>query len=289
MADVRVLGASESPTSFTLSPSMVTIGTGATTMFTITTDIPAPTGGTTFTLSNDLGATVPAMVTVPADATTATFPFMASGTAGMGMLTAMGLSMSQSSAVTVTAGPPGHLVINEIDYDQPSADTAEFIELYNGSASAVDLTGIAVVLVNGGATGGPAEYGRIMLSGSLASHGYLVLAPSASTVVVPSGVTRVSFPSSLTAIQNGSPDGVALVDGSGTLLDALSYEGPITTATIGGRTYSLVEGTALPTSVADAGDGSLSRIPNGSDSDDAASDWMAVTMSTPGASNDGSM
>jgi hypothetical protein len=66
--------------------------------------------------------------------------------------------------------------------------------------------------------------------------------------------------------QNGAPDGIALVDtATGDLLDALAYEGPITSATIDGQTYSLVEGTALPESVADSNteDGSLSRLPDG--------------------------
>jgi hypothetical protein len=31
------------------------------------------------------------------------------------------------------------LVINEVDYDQPSTDTAEFLELKNVSAAAIDL------------------------------------------------------------------------------------------------------------------------------------------------------
>ena len=47
--------------------------------------------------------------------------------------------------VAVTALAPGagaaliSLVINEVDYDQPSTDEAEFLELRNVSASAIDL------------------------------------------------------------------------------------------------------------------------------------------------------
>jgi hypothetical protein len=88
--------------------------------------------------------------------------------------------------------------------------------------------------------------------------------------------------------QNGAPDGVALVDtANGTLLDALSYEGTITAAVIDGTTYDLVEGTPLPASVADSNtvDGSLSRIPDGQDTNDAASDWTFTTTKTPGAAN----
>ena len=89
-------------------------------------------------------------------------------------------------------------------------------------------------------------------------------------------------------MQNGAPDGVALVDtATKALLDALSYEGEIHAATIDGQVYDLVEGTALPATVADSNsvDGSLSRIPDGSDTDDAATDWVFTSTKTPGAAN----
>ena len=75
-------------------------------------------------------------------------------------------------------------------------------------------------------------------------------------------------------LQNGAPDGLALLDGT-TLVDALSYEGAITAATIGGQTYNLVEGTALAATIEDSNTvvGSLIRNPNGKDTNDAAADW----------------
>jgi hypothetical protein len=71
----------------------------------------------------------------------------------------------------------------------------------------------------------------------------------------------------------------------GFLIDALSYEGGITTASITGVTgsFNLVEGTA--TGLSDTGDGSLIRYPNGSDSNDASVDWSLTTITTPGAAN----
>jgi hypothetical protein len=155
-------------------------------------------------------------------------------------------------------------VINEIDYDQVGADTEGFVEIKNIGDAAAALDGIALVLVNGG---DGQEYARSALTGSLAAGGYVVVEIEA---------------------QNGSPDGVALVDtGTGALLDALSYEGAINAAVIDGRTYDLVEGTMLPETVADsnAQDGSLSRIPDGEDHDDAAADWEFTTTKTPGAAN----
>jgi hypothetical protein len=155
-------------------------------------------------------------------------------------------------------------VINEIDYDQVGTDANGFVELRNNGDAAADLAGLALVLVDG-ADG--LEYDREALTGTLAAGAHLAIAIEA---------------------QNGAPDGVALVDtGSGALLDALSYEGAITAAQIGTATVSLVEGTVLPTSVADSNTvaGSLSRNPDGRDTNDAASDWVFTTTVTRGAAN----
>jgi hypothetical protein len=162
--------------------------------------------------------------------------------------------------------PPGggDLVINEIDYDQVGADSGGFVEIANVGSSVATLDGIALVLVNGG---DGSEYARAALTGSLAAGACL----------------RIDIEA-----QNGAPDGVALIDtASKALLDALSYEGAITAATIDGQTYSLVEGTVLDETVADSNtvDGSLSRIPDKTDTDNAATDWAFTQTKTPGAAN----
>jgi hypothetical protein len=154
-------------------------------------------------------------------------------------------------------------MINEVDYDQVGADTDGFVEIANAGTTAADLAGIALVLVNGDGT----EYGRLPLSGSLAAGAYL----------------RVD-----SDLQNGAPDGVALVDTvADTLLDALAYEGEIRAAVIDGMSFDLVEGTPLPATVADSNtvNGSLSRLPNRTDTNNAATDWAFTTTPTPGAAN----
>ena len=160
--------------------------------------------------------------------------------------------------------PTSTLVINEIDYDQVGADTGGFVEIANKGISAATLDGIALVLVNGG---DGSEYARVALTGSLAAGGYLQVDIEA---------------------QNGAPDGVALIDtASKALLDAFSYEGEITAATIDGQSYNLVEGTALAATVVDSNtvDGSLSRIPDKQDTNNAATDWAFTQTKTPGAAN----
>ena len=163
--------------------------------------------------------------------------------------------------------PPGavELVLNEIDYDQVGADSGGFVEIFNAGDGPADLTGVVLVLVDGG-TGN--EYLRRALTGTLAAGAYLAVEVDA---------------------QNGAPDGAALIGADGGLLDALSYEGAIEAATIGTATYNLVEGTLLPAATADSNTvaGSLARIPNGGDTNDAATDWAFTATVTQGAANVG--
>jgi hypothetical protein len=165
-----------------------------------------------------------------------------------------------------TPPPTGNtrLVINEVDYDQVGADTGGFVEIANTGTAAATLDGTALVLVNGD---DGTEYGRKTLTGTLAAGAKLVVD------VDP---------------QNGAPDGLALVDtAKGTLIDALSYEGAIHRATIDNKVFDLVEGTLLPVDVADSTtvDGTLARLPDGKDTNDAAADWAFTTTPTPGAAN----
>ncbi len=111
-------------------------------------------------------------------------------------------------AACVPPPPPiPELQISEIHYDNDGADTGEAIEV-TGPAG-VNLTGWSLVLYNG--TGG-ASYGTIPLSGVLPDEGG-------------TGVGAAAFPGPATGIQNGAPDGVALVEPLGSVVEFLSYEG----------------------------------------------------------------
>jgi hypothetical protein len=175
------------------------------------------------------------------------------------------------------------LVLNELDYDNVGGDTGEFVEIWNAGTTAASLNGLALVLVNGR---DGAEYRRVALTGSLPAGGYLVVADAGVTVA--SGATVVRFPVAHDVIQNGAPDGVALIDTVGLkLIDALSYEGEITEAQLDGfaSPVSLVEGTATTAVDTNTDPGDLSRIPNGTDTGDADHDWALVAHTTPGAAN----
>jgi len=184
--------------------------------------------------------------------------------------------------------PADHLVINEIDYDMVGDDDAEYIEIYNPTAAAVDLTGLVVILFNGSSSPAP-EYDRITLSGSLPSGEYLVLTPpdggSGFTVPLPAtGATRVEFSGASNNVQNG-PDVVALYDtGSSMFVDVAVYEGTIAMG-------ELMDSTAVTFSTPDSiGEDSntavrsLSRVSDGCDRDETR-DWLESVTPTPGDVN----
>jgi hypothetical protein len=106
-------------------------------------------------------------------------------------------------------------------------------------------------------------------------------------------VTKVDPGWTSDEVQNGAPDGIALIDNTThTLIDALSYEGDavkLTMVDLAGFTasVSLVEGTFLPATVADSNtaDGSLCRSPNAQDTNNAAADWRFCTTRTAGQPN----
>jgi predicted extracellular nuclease len=128
------------------------------------------------------------------------------------VLTAAGLIVtSTSSPVGAVAPPEGKVFINEIHYDNVGTDTGESIEV--AGPAGTDLTGWTVVLYNG--TGG-ASYDTDALSGVLTDQGGGF------------GTTSITYPSN--GIQNGAPDGVALVDNCGVVEQFLSYEGTFTAA-----------------------------------------------------------
>lgn len=101
--------------------------------------------------------------------------------------------------------------INEIHYDNTGTDIGEAIEIA-GPAGA-DLTGWSIVLYNGSSSV-LAPYDTRTLSGNIDDLGSGF------------GVVVENYPTN--GIQNGGPDGMALVDAGGDVVQFLSYEGSFT-------------------------------------------------------------
>jgi predicted extracellular nuclease len=182
------------------------------------------------------------------------------------------LIVAAASLVLPAAAPAASttVVINEVDYDQPSTDTAEFLELKNVSASAIDLDPYSVQLVNGNA-GGAAIYRTIELpSVSLAAGDHYVVCANPATTAN----CDLDGGPDTDLIQNGGPDAVGL-RAAGVLIDAVSYEGNT------GAPYTEGSGEGL----VDTADQGISRCADGTDTDRNNEDLLLRAI-TPGAAND---
>ena len=175
-------------------------------------------------------------------------------------------------AVIFIQGPGCDLVINEVDYDQPTTDDEEFIEIYNGTGSTVNLDSYSIELVNGNG-GGASVYDTIDLPDiDLLDGDYYVVCSDAG--LVPDCDLDVTPDMDL--IEDGAPDAVALLNGA-TIVDTVSYEGD------SGAPYTETSGVGLED------DGSidffsLSRINDGADSNRNNVDF-AGRCNSPGRAN----
>jgi len=181
------------------------------------------------------------------------------------------LAAVAAALLLVPAVAVAEVVINEVDYDQPGTDAAEYFELKNNGPGSVDLSEYTVELVNGSG-GGAAVYQTVgTMTGILAAGDYYVVCnnnistPNCDLVVAPA----------TNMIQNGAPDAIGLKH-LGVVVDAVSYEGNT------GAPYT--EGTGAVTDDGSVVGRGLSRVPDGTDTDDNSADF-APRGNSPGAAN----
>ncbi|WP_234417171.1 ExeM/NucH family extracellular endonuclease [Loktanella sp. Alg231-35] len=166
------------------------------------------------------------------------------------------LDTNTSGAVNDAGGSPQDLSINEFHYDNAGSDVGEFVEV--AGPVGLDLTGWSLVLYNGS---NGASYNTISLTGE-------TLQGSGDT-----GYVAVDAP----GIQNGSPDGIALVRPDGSVVEFLSYEGALT-ATDG----PAVGLTSTDIGVAETGTTAIGQ----SLQKQADGTWSGPEADTRGAAND---
>jgi predicted extracellular nuclease len=163
------------------------------------------------------------------------------------------------------------MVINEVDYDQPSTDTAEYVELFNTGSTSISLDGYRLDFING--ADDSVYFSQDLTGFTVLSSDYLVICGNSATVAN----CDIDATPDTNLIQNGAPDGIALYvtqDSTSTLIDSMSYEGAIT---------GITEGSSAPEDVSGIV-ASLSRWPNGSDTGDNSVDFVLASI-TPGLAN----
>lgn len=174
------------------------------------------------------------------------------------------LVLSTTLGLTALAQAATPIFINEIHYDNDATDSGEAVEI--AGPAGTDLNGWKVIPYNGN---GGASYTPVCnLSGTIPDQG--------------NGFGTVSC--AIAGLQNGSPDGVALVNASNGIVQFLSYEG----------TFSATNGPANGMASSDIGVSEASNSPlgqslqlkgSGSNYEDFA--WSNVSAASFGSTNSG--
>ncbi len=156
------------------------------------------------------------------------------------------------------------IVINEVRYNDSGTDDITFVELKGPPGTSLD--GLILVGINGS---NGQEYNSIDLTGySIPADGYFVIAQTDQVPNYDMINPNVDY-------QNG-PDNIVLRYSSGQVIDALGY------GDFSGGAFFAGEGDPAPLAFGD--EYSLSRCPDGSDTNNNAIDFV-VTSATPGESN----
>jgi large repetitive protein len=271
--NVEVIEANTSPTELNITPNNILLGAGGSSVVLVTFNYPAPANYVlSISVDNSSLVNAPQSIDVDQGARSASIMLSASNGAGMTTLNVSADGATAQANITISDVPlGGEIVINELESNQPSTDTAEFIELYNASNSPLNLSDYRLEMINGSSGDTYRTVELSELGDTLAPRQFLVLA-NAGVMVDSSALTGV-LPSN--GLQNGSPDGVRVVNTStGDTVDSLSYG----SGTIDGVT----EGMSAEN---DIGAGTLARCTDGADSDDNSVDFTITQTATPGSSN----
>lgn len=162
------------------------------------------------------------------------------------------LTNTSTTNVGITGTIDG-VYINEFHYDNTGSDLGEFVEV--AGPAGTDLSSYTITLYNGG---DDSKYHTLTLSGTIDNEG--------------SETGAVMF--SISGIQNGNPDGIALSKSGSTSVQFLSYEGTITAA----------DGDSNGVLSVDIGVKEDSSTPTGHslEYNEGTTSWVTVTNDSPG-------
>ncbi len=168
------------------------------------------------------------------------------------------------------------VVINELDYTQQGIDTSEYMELYGRAG--LSLFGYRIVLYNG-APQHQAPYRSIDVAGFIPDDGFFVIGSPDVANVDQSAFT-------VDGIQDGSPDGIALIDSLGVVIEAIAYGGSFIAAD-GPAAGVLFEdvGVEDASATGESEEVALQRIPNGTGPWRVTTDGGLGPDGTPGTLN----
>lgn len=174
-----------------------------------------------------------------------------------------GNSNQASATPSGGGGGPASPWINEFHYDNDGTDTGEFVEV--AGPAGTNLSGWKVIGYNGA---GGAMYATVNLSGTI---------PDQQSCI---GTLSFAFAS----MQNGSPDGLALVNASNVVVQFLSYEG----------SFTATDGPAIGMISVDIGVSEITTTPVGQTLQLAGTgkqysdfSWQAPAAGTSGLKNNG--
>ncbi len=154
-----------------------------------------------------------------------------------------------------------NVFVNELHYDNAGSDVNEGIEI--AGPEGTDLSGYTVVLYNGSNS---QPYNTVDLTGVITNQH--------------NGFGTINFP--ISGLQNGAPDGFALIDGVGSVLQFLSYEGTLTA--VGGAADGLEStNVGVQEGAATAAESSLSLSGSGLMASDFT--WEVTEVNTFGQIN----
>ncbi len=208
--------------------------------------------GSVFSPTNGVGGAAGSFVWTPTNPGGISVEFFAADADGVD---------TQSTLISVREAGTGLAWINELHYDNVGVDRNEGVEI--AGPAGLDLSGYTVYAYNGF---NQSVYASLELSGVIDGEGC--------------GLGALWF--DLAGVQNGSPDGLALVDPDTNVLQFISYEGTMTAADGPASGLTSVE---LPVAEPGASNQTLQLTGYGDSYGEFA--WAGPTNGTRGALNGG--